>query len=282
MKSSSENHALETDLKKYLSMLEHEKRLQKGSLKVYEMEIRAFFKLCPTPKIESFLDSLKSQESSTVKRKLSILRAFLRTCSGEWKTSLENVKDPKLRKKDPLFLTDEEMFRLESAAYRSSKSSRDRLLIALGGQLGLRLSEILALKFEDLENAWLKITRKGGKEQRLPLTRSLQSLFHFYQKEQKARDSDFVFESDVGKPITSRAAQKIIKRLSQSAGIKKDISPHALRHSFATKLAAKGTSLAVVKEFLGHERITTTERYLHVTPEYLKDALNTLESFNSD
>lgn len=275
-------HPLTDSKQAFLAQLEFQKRLAPSSLALYRLELERFFALCPRPQIENFLEDLKKQSPPTARRKLSILRSFLKDCPEPWRDLLHSVQGPKLRKKQPAFLTDQELFQLESAAYRSKTSSRDRLFVAFGAQVGLRLSEILSLRFMDVEKDWLRVIRKGGKEQRLPLTKSLQSLIHFYKKERLSQDQDWIFESQPGKALSSRGAQKLLARLAQEAKLSKKITPHALRHSFATKLASEGVSLSVVKEFLGHERLTTTERYLHVTPEYLKRALGAIDRFSGE
>jgi site-specific recombinase XerD len=225
----------------------------------------------------SIKEHLKKLAPATSLRKLIIWKSFLSTCDPAIKNLLNDIRLPKLRQKQPLFLTEQEAFLLEHACYKSSFLNRDRLLVGLMLQLGLRLSEVLHLKFQDFEGEWLRLVRKGDKEQRLPISAGLKNLFETWRTERHPRPIDYVFEGRGEEPLTSRGAQTIIERLRKAAKIEKKISPHALRHTFASSLAAKGASLAALKEILGHRKITTTERYLHVTPDHLRETLNLLK-----
>lgn len=273
-----ENHPL-ADLKsKFLEKLEKEKRLLRSTLCVYEQELNILLTELPEPEFEKTLIQYLSQKAPrTASRKMVIWRSFLKTCPHPWNEVLDKTPYPKVRKKEPVFLTEQEAFLLESASYHLPHTTRNRLLLACGLHLGLRLSEILYLRFQDVEGAWLKIRRKGDKEQRLPLTPSLQSLFHFWRTESFSKREDYVFASPSGSPLSSRTIQKLIDRLRIKAGIKKKVTPHSLRHTFATHLAANGANLTALKEILGHERLSTTEQYLHVTPEHLRETIGLLK-----
>lgn len=261
----------------YLGRLRNERRLQESSLQNYSQEIELLQRIISEGDEKDLIRHLASKAPSTHQRKLTIWKSFLQSCPSPWNELLKNAPQPKLRQKQPRFLTEEEIFKLENACFRTKKPSRDRLFIGLALQLGLRLQEILKLKVSDFETDWLRVVRKGDKEQRLPLTVSLQASFHFWKTEEQPSPEEFIFRNSNGQPISSRAAQKRLDELAKSAGLQNKLSPHALRHSFATRLASRGASLASIKEFLGHERLTTTERYLHVTPEHLRDSLQFLD-----
>lgn len=267
---------LESCLKAYLKALEEEKRLQKGSLNSYRIELELLLRLLEENGAQeaALKEHLSSKSPATHRRKLLIWKGFLKSCPEPYSQLLTQTKQPKLRQKQPQFLTEDEAFRLENACFKSKQKNRNRMFIALGLQLGLRLSEILNLRFEDFEaDGWLRLIRKGGKEQRLPLSPSLVIAARDWKAELRAKDTDYVFPGNSGNKMSSRNAQKTLDQLAKLAGIQKKIHPHSLRHSFATKLAAKGVSLASLKEILGHASITTTEKYLHVTPEHLRQAL---------
>jgi len=271
-------HPLQKQAESWLKELEEDRRLGRKTIAHYKLELALLLELLPSADDTFPLrDHLRHMAAATHLRKLNIWRSFLKTCEHPWKSALDHLKNPKLRRKQPLFLTEEEAFQLEQACYRSPQMTRDRLFVALGLQLGLRLSEILGLKFSAVEGAWLRILRKGEKEQRLPLSPSLQTLISQWKAERVAAEGDWIFPGvprlDRDEPLTPRAAQALLERLRKLAGLQKEISPHSLRHSFATKLAAEGANLAALKEILGHERLTTTERYLHVTPKHLQEAL---------
>lgn len=271
------DHPLTLHLETYLRSLSEERRLQPSTLKIYEQELQSLLKKLPTPDDLSMIRaSLRASSVATQWRKMVIWRSFLRECPVKWVSCLDGLKMPKLRSKQPTFLTDDEAFRLEAVCYKTKTITRSRLLLALAMNLGLRLSEILNLKFRDFDSNWVRIIRKGGKEQRLPVTQSLATLVNFWKAEGKFGSDDWLFPGQKSGPISPRMAQLWIKRLAKEAGIEKRISPHSLRHTFATQLASRGANLAALKELLGHQRITTTERYLHVTPSHLRETLGLL------
>ncbi len=266
----------------FLQNLREGRRLLPSTLRIYDLELDRLIELIQEPEAKTLANELKKYASTTAARKLVIWRAFLKTCPAPWRELAEAIENPKIRSKLPRFLDEEEIFRLEAACYRSKSSSRDRLFLALGLQLGLRVTEILQLRFQDFQGEWIRVLRKGAQEQRLPLTTSLQSLVHFWKKDRTAQSADYLFEGRSGGPMSVRNAQKLLQKLCKLAGLKAKIHPHALRHSFATRMAANGASLVALKEFLGHKRMTTTERYLHVTPQHLKDSLKFLKATESD
>lgn len=271
----------------YLEKLRAQARLTASTLTNYQRELEVLSGFLSTDDASTLIQNhLAELKPSTATRKIVIWKGFLKTLPEPHKSLLSDLRMPRIRKKQPNFLTEQEAFLLEQACYRSEDQLRDRLFVAFGLQLGLRLSEILKLKFKDVEGDWLRIIRKGEKEQRLPLSPSLQSLLRQWSDEIIAKPSDWIFPGLIRgtqrEPLTPRAGQILLRRLAKVAGIDKRVSPHTLRHSFATRLASQGVNLAALKELLGHESLLTTERYLHVTPEHLRDALNAgLKSTNS-
>ncbi len=266
----------ETAVAEFLRLLRDEKRLQESSIRLYQTDLAQLQEAILLNSPELLKQIAQGLASSTVTRKLIVWRSFLKRLPTPYCSWLENTSFPKIRAQQPRFLREHEIFALENACVARRQSSRDRLFIFLGVELGLRLQEILGLKFSDLQGDWIRVLRKGGHEQNLPLSKSLQLQTRLYREERRARDEDFLFEGRKGQPLTSRAAQKILDSLAKQAGIKNGLSPHALRHTFATRLAANGANLVALKEILGHRQLKTTERYLHVTPEYLRDALQYL------
>jgi site-specific recombinase XerD len=273
------DHPLVPQAASFLQNLSEQKRLAPGSVENYKREVDKLLELFTNPQDVSLLKAhMKSMKPATASRKLVIWRSFLKSCPAPWSESLVSLSYPKAHQKQPIFLTDEEVFRLEQACYHAEPIARNRAFIALALQLGLRLSEILSLRFKDIEGEWLRLIRKGGKEQRLPLSPSLQTILKLWAQELMPAPTDFIFPGLYAtKSMTPRAAQMLLEVLRKRAQITKKISPHSLRHTFATTLAARGANLVALKEILGHESITTTQRYLHVTPEHLREALSTLK-----
>ncbi|PIR21796.1 MAG: hypothetical protein COV44_11265 [Deltaproteobacteria bacterium CG11_big_fil_rev_8_21_14_0_20_45_16] len=258
----------------FINKLRNEKRLMESSLLAYESEIDSLINQISSGASENDLQkALSSLAPATHRRKLLIWRSFLKSCPGQLSQLLEASAQPKLRQRQPDFLTEHEGFKLLSACFKTKRSNRDRLLVSLMMEMGLRLSETLQLRFSNFEGEWLRLIRKGDKEQRLPVPPSILSAIKFLKDERKPLLEDFVFEGRAKEPMSSRNAQKIIRHLAELAAIKRPIHPHMLRHSFATKLAARGANLVAIKELLGHRSLKTTERYLHVQPEHLKEAM---------
>lgn len=282
-KSEIKGGLLEAKSREFINKLREERRLSALSLAQYEREIKRLIELvsCETASSSALIEPIRAHltklSPATVIRKLIVWKSFSKFADPSLFSLLNEIRLPRLRQKQPLFLTEQESFALEHACYRSEFLNRDRLLVALMLQLGMRLSEVLNLKYRNFEGDWILMMRKGEKEQRLPLSPQLRTLYAALRDERHGRDDDFIFEGREGRPITPRGAQGIIERLRKAAKIEKRISPHALRHTFASTLASRGASLVALKEILGHRKITTTERYLHVTPDHLRETLNLIK-----
>lgn len=274
--------ALSTDwtlkIATYLQHLAEEKRLQLSSLKLYQRDL---LQLCEhlqsaSTASNTLRTTLASLSPSTHQRKLIVWQNFLSQQPEPYRSLLKDFKKPKVRFKQPKFLNENESFLLETACYKTKNVTRDRLFIGLCLELGLRLQELLHIRFGDIEDGYLKLVRKGGKEQRLPLNAATTLWIQTWKKERQANAESYLFEGRNGGPLTPRAGQYLLARLAKSVQMKK-ISPHALRHTFATTLASRGANLVALKEILGHQSLKTTERYMHVTPEHLKETLNLLK-----
>lgn len=186
------------------------------------------------------------------------------------------IKTPKIQKKLPVVLTKEEVKRLIGAAGHEKSA----LLIKLLYASGLRISECLNLTIEDLELeqriAWVR-GGKGGKDRMVILSQSLvQELQGYLAKHGIV--SGFILRGRNGDAMTSRNAQKIIRNAARRAGITKPVTPHKLRHSFATHLREAGTDLRVIQELLGHASIQTTEIYTHVSIEEKRRVVSPLDT----
>lgn len=188
------------------------------------------------------------------------------------KRNIVNFRTPKLEKKLPTVLSKEEVKSLIAAA----SSIKSKLIIKMLYSSGLRLSECLNLKINDLELeetiGWVR-KGKGGKDRLFILSEHLVKDFKKYLK---VNSGPYLFSGD--KPLTPRNVQKIIKRAALKAGITKDISPHKLRHSFATHLLDSGTDVRVIQELLGHSNLQTTQIYTKVSLEKIKKVKSPLDS----
>ena len=192
----------------------------------------------------------------------------------------ELLESPKITRKLPVFLTIEEIDALISHIDRSTNEGERNLTIleTLYG-CGLRVSELVNLKISDLHlnEDYIKVTGKGSKERLIPIGKSAKKLLKNYiQKVRvhlpiKKNAEDKIFLNRRGGTLSRVMVFYIIKDLAERAGIKKKMSPHTFRHSFATHLVEGGADLRAVQEMLGHESITTTEIYTHLDRQYLRD-----------
>jgi site-specific recombinase XerD len=146
---------------------------------------------------------------------------------------------------------------------------------------GLRVSEVVQLKLQDIDSDRMQIfiaRAKGKKDRYVTLSPVLLDVLRSYFKEMKVKPEKYLFEGETpGEPYLIRTAQKVFQRAKEKAGIRKGVSFHSLRHSFATHLLEKGIDIRYIKEILGHFNIKTTERYLHVAKEKLVNIVSPLD-----
>lgn len=192
----------------------------------------------------------------------------------------ELLETPKLSRKLPVFLSVQEIDSMVSCIDRSTaEGERNLCMLETLYSCGLRVSELVNLKITDLhlENDYLKVTGKGNKERLVPIGKSAKKLIKNYLNSVrvhvpvKKAAEDIVFLNRRGGKLSRVMVFYIIKDLAAKAGIKKILSPHSFRHSFATHLVEGGADLRAVQEMLGHESITTTEIYTHLDRQFLRD-----------
>ncbi len=192
----------------------------------------------------------------------------------------ELLEAPKTTRKLPVFLSIEEIDKLIAQIDRSNpEGERNITLLETMYGCGLRVSELVTLKISDLHlnEDYIKVTGKGSKERLVPIGKTAKKLLLNYINNVrvhlpvKKNAGDFIFLNRRGSPLSRVMVFYIIKDLADKAGIKKKMSPHTFRHSFATHLVEGGADLRAVQEMLGHESITTTEIYTHLDRQYLRD-----------
>jgi len=194
----------------------------------------------------------------------------------------ELLEQPKLGRKLPEVLTIEEIDALLAAIDLSkNEGHRNRAMLETLYSCGLRVSELVGLRFSDLffEEGFIRVIGKGNKERLVPVSPQVQKEIEIYQQHirnhlniQKGSEN-IVFLNRRGAQLTRVMVFTIIKNLAESIGLKKNISPHTFRHSFATHLIEGGANLRAIQEMLGHESITTTEIYTHLDQRFLRDAI---------
>ena len=202
----------------------------------------------------------------------------------------ELLEAPKLDKKLPEVLhLDEVESCFEAIDLSKEEGHRNRAMLEVLYACGLRVSELVQLKISHIyrEIGFIRVLGKGNKERLVPIGESALQQIDFYltQRNQMkivAQHADILFLNRRAKPLTRNMIFIIVKDTIQKAGIKKNISPHTFRHSFATHLIEGGADLRVVQQLLGHESITTTEIYTHLDMQYLKETVRSFHPRNQN
>lgn len=193
------------------------------------------------------------------------------------------LESPKIGRKLPDTLSVAEIDELVAAIDRSKpEGERNRAMLETLYGCGLRVSELIGLRLSDLffEEGFIRITGKGNKQRFVPVSQATQAAIDLYRKEvrplQKIEKGfeDMLFLNRRGKPLTRAMVFTITRQLAEKIGLKKTISPHTFRHSFATHLLENGADLRAIQQMLGHESITTTEVYMHVDRTHLSEIIH--------
>ena len=188
----------------------------------------------------------------------------------------ELLETPQLSRKLPEVLSVEEIDSLEAAIDLSiSEGQRNKAIIETLYSCGLRVSELINLRMSNLHfsDNYIRVIGKGNKERLVPISNKAIKEITLYINQYRVHNSDYVFLNHYGRKITRVMIFLIVKNLAKIIGLKKNISPHTFRHSFATHLVDGGADLRVVQEMLGHESILTTEIYTHINSQYLRDTI---------
>lgn len=285
------------DLDQFLQYLQYQRRYSGHTVISYQNDISQFISFAET-KLESgkihprevdtdlireFLAALLKNELDrrSIARKLSALKSFFRYLQSKGVTPVNPaavLSAPKQQKKLPTVLSISEARALmEKPPGDTFEGLRDRAILELLYGSGLRLSELLTLTKTqiDWENEQIKVLGKRQKERILPLgsyaRKALRQYLDFRKKELKEfENQSTVFLSKKGKPLYPLAVQKMTRRYMEILSEQEHLSPHVLRHTFATHLLDQGADLLVVKELLGHESLSTTQVYTHVSMDRIK------------
>jgi len=289
------NHALK-DYKLYLKI---ERGLSQNSIDNYELDVKkliAFLEasdidISPlkieAKTIQEFIYNIaKEVNARTQSRIISGLRSFFDYLIFEDyrdNNPLELIEAPKIGRKLPDTLSIEDIDKIVAAIDISKpQGERNKAIIETLYGCGLRVSELTHLKLSDLffEEGFVKVTGKGDKQRFVPIGTHTQKIITIYIKEVRSHIKvikefeDTLFLNRRGKQLTRAMIFTIVKQLTEKAGIKKSISPHTFRHSFATHLLENGADLRAIQLMLGHESITTTEIYMHVDKSHLREVIN--------
>ena len=290
---------MDTHFQDYLTMLRVERNLSPRTLEAYQRDLKHYLSFIIDKDIISlsnisqmhireYIRSLneKGLAASSIARIFSSIRSYHKFLSAENYVS-ENptliLTSPKAPKKLPHVLMEEEISAIINAVVETFQyAKRDKAIIEMLYSCGLRVSELCALSLNNLylNDDMIRIMGKGSKERLLPVGGRAKNflndyLIHCRPEIQKDKGSSSVFLSRNGNPLTRAMINNILRKWSQVAGISKSVSPHTLRHSFATHLLEGGADLRFVQALLGHSDISTTQIYTHLDKHHLKEVYQT-------
>ena len=270
---------------KFISYLEIEKNYSRHTLINYSVDLKELFAFIENRPIEGvdyfllrrFLASLKSKQHKprTLARKLSALRSFFRFLHREGhitQNPAQLLATPKLDKKLPEFLTESEVMALVQAPpARSVFGARDRAILEALYSTGIRVSELVGLNVAHVDSIGnvIKVFGKGKKERLVPIgDKALDAIGHYIKTRRHTAAALFLNKN--GTRLSDRSVRTIVDKYIRLTSVTRHISPHALRHTFATHLLNRGADLRSVQELLGHVNLSTTQIYTHMTTEKLK------------
>jgi len=278
------------DSKDFLIYIASEKGLSHNTIEAYGRDIDSLLQFLKQKSINtftdikkehliSFLSHLKSLDfaSASICRALMSTKVLFRFLKREGVIS-DNVSlylsTPKLWQLIPEVLTCEEIeLLLEQPDTSTALGARNKAILELLYSSGLRVSELCQIEINNLDNHFVRVMGKGKKERIVPVGKKAQEAIDHYSVYREDEDKT-LFVSKTGKPMSRIDIWKMIKDYGKQAGIAKNISPHTLRHSFATHLLDNGADLRVIQEMLGHASIGTTDRYTHVSRSRLQESFS--------
>ena len=287
---------LTTYFKDFENFLKLERNLSVNTIKSYRSDLKKFeFYLSKTSaKKLSFIDpdivrgflyeQSKRVSAKTQGRIISTLKTFFNFLVLEKlinDSPIENIDYPKIDSKIPLVLTTYEIDKLISCAFSKKFGLRNQTIIEIMYSCGLRVSEVTEMKISNIffDESLIKILGKGNKERFIPLSSTAKKLLYNYitynrkNLSQDKQSIDIVFLNNRGKKLTRVMVYNIINDAALEAKINKKISPHTLRHSFATHLIENGADIISIQKMMGHENVVTTEKYLHVNKKHLVETM---------
>ena len=275
---------MEKQLKQFLKFLEVSKQVSNNTLQSYRRDLKQYeqyldeqgikYNKATDKDLKDYFDYLKEQNKkpSTISRTIASIRAFYQYEVKNNKIQIdptEHIQSPKIEKKAPSILTSEEVeLLLEQPKQVDLKGARDKAMLEFAYATGMRVTEIISLNLEDVNLDERIVTCKGRSKTRLiPLGKiSANALKEYIENARnvlvKSDKEKAVFVNLNGKRLTRQGFWKIIKYYQEQANITKDITPHTLRHSFATHLLQNGADLKSIQTMLGHSDISSTQVYM--------------------
>lgn len=280
---------MQRHIDKFINYLKVEKNASEHTITNYCVDLEVFKNFLGDKEIETidhlalrrFLAELRAKNYAkrTVARKLASLRSLFRFLFREGyikKNPITAILTPKLDKKLPIFLDTMKIDKLLTAPKSDDISGlRDKALLETLYSCGIRVSELVGLDINDVDfiSGVIKVLGKGKKERIVPIGEpALKAIRGYVDKrsDEKVRDRKAIFLNTRGTRLTDRSVRRVVDKYIRETGIAEKVSPHSLRHSFATHLLDRGADLRSVQELLGHMNLSTTQIYTHVTMDRLK------------
>lgn len=277
------------DFLKYIEVERNDSEYTKDN---YELDIKEFFEYCSNNKLDftkvtykqarnyiNYLYDNKKDKSTSISRKISALRSFYKYLESK---NIENysfflLKLPKKGKRLPKFLEYNELEEIfDIPDINTPLGERDRLILELLYASGVRVGELVNIKIDDINsNNTIKILGKGNKERLAYFNKVSEKYLKMYLKDGREKlrvdDTKYLFLNYKGGKLTTRGVEKMIDKVIEKSALTKHVTPHMLRHSFATHLLNEGCDLLSVQELLGHASLSATNIYTHITNDRLKD-----------
>jgi integrase/recombinase XerD len=289
--------ALDGCLEQYLDYITVERGLSNETRISYKRDIKDYLKFLASIGITSpegltldislqFAAETEREKSSASRARLmSAVRGFHRFLYTEGaieKLEIDGLKAPRIRRKIPFVLTQQEIERLIEQPGEGAAGLRDRAMLEMGYSTGMRVSELCGIKLENIdeERRLVRVIGKGRKERLIPFGRTSHAALRNYLTTGrpaflKERVSAYVFLNYRGHPLSRVSFWKALKKYAAQAGLPAQVTPHTLRHSFATHLVEGGADLRAVQELLGHSSISTTQIYTKLDMDYLLEVHRT-------
>lgn len=280
------NRALDS----FIIYLTSEKGLSKNTILAYEKDIRNLLEFLKKQKIFEFnqlsqdhlfeylsIFKRKKYASSSIYRALVVFKVFFRFLKKEGYMKQDIIsffEFPKVWQMIPTVLTYSEIEALLASPDISTFiGARDKALLELLYASGLRVSEAVNLKIRDVSDEIVRVKGKGNKERIVPIgKKAIEAIDHYLLNFHKEGISEYLFITSKGKKMSRESVWVRIKHYGKEAKIYKNISPHTLRHSFATHLLENGADIRLIQDMLGHSDISTTDRYTHISQNHMKEA----------
>ncbi len=274
------------DILNYLDYLTFERKLSQNSLNSYKNDLKKVSLYFKKDLISLNKDDLRQffyemKESNRTKAHyittLNNFYKFLEITNKINLNPMESIKMPKLEKKLPRYLTIDEINKLLDIKCKMPRDYRNKAMMELMFATGIRVSELINLELAqiDFEECLVTVLGKGKKERTIPIDDSALNYLKLYVEEYrkflvKGPLNNYVFLNRFGNKMTRQAFFKILNEYAKDASLEKEISPHVLRHTFATTLLNNGADLRSIQELLGHENLSTTEIYSHISSEKIQ------------